>query len=443
MSSGGLWLSLDPARIYEINPGALMNVVYETLYHLPDSSKPDQFAPLLATAMPTVSADGKEVTISIRSGVTFHNSGNAMTAADWVYSLNRTRSLKDNPSYLAEYWDKVEALDPQTLKFTLSAPNPALVAILTSAPLSVTESKIVKEHGGTGVPAPIQDQGSPGPEASAAPDSATEWLNAHSAGTGPYLISQWDPNSEVIIERNPSYWGDQPFFDRIIWRNVVGANEQLQAVQAGEADIAYSLDPDAVDQVKSDSNLQLLTGETISLQYLALNTQQSPGGPLANKQVRQAIASAIDYDGIIQSLLTGAAVRPATIVPLPLPGSNAVLAEAYTNDLTKAQQLFDASGVGTADITLSFQAGGESQGGVDEETLATKIQSDLQRIKGLSVKLNPMDANTWIADYRAGKLQFTLAPWGPGLSRPPELHRAVRSIRRGRRQAHRLHESQG
>jgi peptide/nickel transport system substrate-binding protein len=411
MSSGGLWLSLDPGRIYEINPGSLMNVVYEPLYHLPDSSKPDKFEALLASGMPQVSPDGKEVTVKLRQGVKFHTTGNDMTAVDWVYSLNRTRSLKDNPSYLAEYWDNVEAVDPLTLKFTLSAPQPALVAILTSAPLSVVDSKTVMAHGGTGVAAPAEGEtATPG---AGEADSATEWLNANSAGTGPYKVTQWDPNSEIIIERNPDYWGDAPAFDRIIWRDVVSANEQLQAVQAGEADIAYSLDPDAVDQVKSDPNLQLLTGETISLEYLALNTQEDPGGPLAKKEVRQAIASAIDYDGIISSLLTGAGVRPATIVPLPMPGSEAVKAQSYQNDPAHAQELFDASGVGEAEITFSFQAGGESQGSINEETLATKIQSDLQRVKGLTIKLNPMDANTWIADYRAGKLQFTLAPWGP------------------------------
>ncbi|MDP9367566.1 MAG: hypothetical protein M3Q03_04705, partial [Chloroflexota bacterium] len=48
MSSGGLWLSLDPAYFYEPNHSAAMNVVYETLYHIPDTTRPDYFEPLLA-----------------------------------------------------------------------------------------------------------------------------------------------------------------------------------------------------------------------------------------------------------------------------------------------------------------------------------------------------------------------------------------------------------
>lgn len=401
MSTGGLWLTLDPGHFYEINPSAAMNLIYEPLYHLPDSSEPDQFEPLLADGMPELSADGRQATIRLKPNVTFQTSGNPMTAQDWVFSWTRVKNLKGNPSYLAEYWEGVEAVDDLTLRLTLAEPNPALTAILTSLPLSVVDSARVRENGGTD--APDADQ----------TDTAREYINENSVGTGPFIVAQWDVNSEVILERNPNYWGEAPQIERFIWRNIVDANSQLQAVQAGEADIAFSLDPDAVEQIRTDQNLQLLTGESISLEYLALHTQEQPGGPLANPQVRQAIAHAIDYDGIINGLLGGAGVRPATVVPLPMPGTEAVRESAYQTDTARAQELFDASGVGQIEITLTYGGGDQAQGGIDVETLATKIQSDIQRINGLTIRLNPVDPNQWIEDYRASTLQFTVAPWGP------------------------------
>ncbi len=399
--SGGLWLSLDPGRFYEVNPSTAMNVIYEPLYHIPDASKPDDFVPLLADGMPEISEDRLTATIKLRQGVKFHTSGNEMTADDWIFSWNRLKNLKANPSYLTTYWTKVEAVDPLTLKITLPSPNPALVAILTSAPLSVTDSKVVKEHGGVDV------------EGADTTDKATDWINANSVGTGPYQVTQWDVNTEVNAEKFADYWGDPVKLDRIIWRNIASTTGQLQAVQTGEADIAYSLDPDSVEEVKNDPALQLLTGPTISLEYVAMNVQDSPGGPLAKKQLRQAISYAIDYDGIIKELLGGAAIRPATVVPLPLPGSEAVENLAYKTDLAKAQELFDASGVGNIELSFSYRSGGQGQGGASEDTLATKIKSDLEKVKGLKVKLVPMDPTDWITDYRATKLQFTLAPWGP------------------------------
>jgi peptide/nickel transport system substrate-binding protein len=402
------WITLDPGWIYEIRSQAAMILNYEPLYLLPDSTKPTEFTPLLATDMPQVSEDGLEVTIPLRPGVKFH-SGNEMTADDLIFSWTRLKNIKFQASFLAtDYWDKVEALDPLTIKITLKSPNAALVPILSSTPLSVADSKVLKEHGGTD--AENADQ----------TDTAKDWINAgNSVGTGPYKLTAWDIEGEVVLEKNPDYWGEPPKLDRIIWRNIVEANSQLQAVQAGEADLAYSLDPDVAGSVKDDPNLQLLTGPTLAIEYLAMHTQPDPGGPVSNKLVRQAIGHAVDYNGIINDLMKGAAIQPATIAPEPLLGTDLVHDKRYTTDLNMAQKLFADSGVGPVEITFSYGAGDLAQGGLDVETLATKVQSDLQRIDGLTVKLNPMDAATRLADYRAGKLQFTVSGWTPDY---PDIH---------------------
>jgi peptide/nickel transport system substrate-binding protein len=352
--------------------------------------------------MPQVSEDGLEVTIPLRPGVKFH-SGNEMTADDLVFSWNRLKNIKFQASFLAlDYWSSVEAVDPLTVKITLVSPNAAIVPILCSTPLSISDSKLLKENGGTD--AEDADQ----------TDTAKEWINAgNSAGTGPFRLTAWDIDGEVVLERNPDYWGEAPKLDRIIWRNIVDPNSQLQAVQAGEADIAYSLDPDIAGTVTEDENLQLITGPSLAIDYLALHTQPDPGGPIANPAVRRAIGHAIDYDGIINDLVKGAAIQPATIAPEPLLGTVEVQDKKYTRDLAEAQRLFDESGVGPVEVTLSYGAGDAAQSGVDLETLCTKLQADLQGIEGLTVALNPMDPATRLEDYRAGKLQFTISGWTP------------------------------
>jgi peptide/nickel transport system substrate-binding protein len=402
------WITLDPGWIYEINSQAAMILNYEPLYLLPDSTKPTEFVPLLAADMPQVSDDGLEVTIPLRPGVKFH-SGNEMTADDLVFSWNRLKNIKFQASFLAtDYWDAVEALDPLTVKITLKSPNAAIVPILSSTPLSISDSKLLKEHGATD--AEDADQ----------TDTAREWINAgNSAGTGPFKLTAWDIDGEVILERNADYWGEQPQLDRIIWRNIVDPNSQLQAVQAGEADLAYSLDPDVATSVTEDANLQLITGPSLAIEYLAMHTQPDPGGPVSNSLVRQAIGYAIDYDGIINDLMKGAAIQPATIVPEPLLGTDLVHDRRYTTDLAKAQQLFDESGVGPVEITLSYGAGDSGEGGLDLETLVTKLQADIQQVEGLTVALNPMDPASRLEDYRAGKLQFTVSGWTPDY---PDVH---------------------
>ena len=136
-------------------------------------------------------------------------------------------------------------------------------------------------------------------------------------------------------------------------------------------------------------------------------------GPLLNKQVRQAIGYAIDYDGIINGLLGGAGLHPATTVPEPLLGTVEVREFAYKQDLAKAQQLFDESGVGEAEITLSYDSGGFGEGAVSLDSLAAKLQSDIQQVNGITFNINPMDGTDRITEYRAGRLQATVSPWTP------------------------------
>jgi peptide/nickel transport system substrate-binding protein len=396
------WITLDPGWIYEINSQAGMILNYEPLYILPDSTKPTEFEPLLATEMPTVSDDGLEVTIPLRPGVTFH-SGNEMTADDLIFSWTRLKNIKFQASFLAiDYWDAVEAVDPLTIKITLKSPNAAIVPILAATPLSISDSKLLMENGGTD--AEDADQ----------TDTAREWINAgNSAGTGPFMLTAWDIEGEVVLERNPNYWGAAPALERIIWRNIVDPNSQLQAVQAGEADLAYWLDPDVASSVTEDENLQLISGPSLAIEYLAMHTQEDPGGPVSNKLVRQAIGHAIDYDGIINDLMKGAAIQPATIAPEPLLATLEVQELKYTPDVGTAQELFDESGVGPAEITFSYAAGSSGEGALDLETLCTKLQADLQQIEGLTVTLNPMDPAVRLEDYRAGKIQFTVSGWTP------------------------------
>lgn len=400
---GQNWLYFDPAKIYEINPAAGFQIVYECLYHIPNGNDIGTIEPLLAEAMPAVSDDGLTATIKIRPGVKFHNTGNEMTADDWVWSWNRLKNLLGNPSFLVtDFIESFSAVDPTTIEIKLQAPNAALAAILTSLPMSVTDSKAAQEHGGVAQ------------EGADKSDKLTDWLNqGNSIGTGPYRLAQWDVANEIILDNNADYWGDTAAFDRIIFRNVADSSTRLQLLETGEADFAFSADPDQMQQVLDNQGLQLVEGPSLAYEYLALNNTKEVGGPLASKEARQAIAHAVDYSGIIDGLLGGRAVRPATVVPLGLLGADEVEQRAYQTDIAKANELWTASGNGPAELILTYGAGQATPAGLGRDVLAAKLQEDIQKIDGVTVKLAPMDSNQRLQDYRDGKLQFTMSDWSP------------------------------
>jgi peptide/nickel transport system substrate-binding protein len=416
--SGNQWLTLDPGWFFEINSAAAMNLIYEALYHIPDGSKPTEILPLLATELPTFSEDGLTATIPLRQGVLFHNSGNEMKAADVVFSWNRLKHIGFQGSFLgSDYWTEVTAVDDYTIQVTLASPNAALAAVMTAIPLSITDSARVIEFGGTDA-APAEQPTEEGEDAPVAPEvqaneDARVLIDTDSVGTGPYRVVSFELGSELILEPNPDYWGEAAQLQQVIWSNTTEANAQVQRVQIGEADIAYSLPPDQVESVQSDANLQVLSGPTLAIAYMALNLREDWGGPLANQQVRQAIGHALDYDGYIQGIMGGAGVRPATIVPLPLTGSEAIQANAYAYDVARAQELWDASGVGEQEITLTYDTDTVAPGGASYETIAVKVKSDLEQIQGLTVALAPAPGTERLAAYRAGEFQATLSPWTP------------------------------
>lgn len=409
-AAGGKWLTLDPAWFYEIEPAAAMYLIYDTLYHVPDSNNPGDVQPLLAEGPIEFSEDGLTARIKLKAGVTFSKSGNPMTAADWVFSWTRLKNTGYQPAFLAtDYWTEVTAIDDATLQLSLASPNAALAAVLTSLPLAVTDSVRVREFGGTdATPEAAPEEG-----IAAAEDDTAATISGDTVGTGPFMCTQWDIEADVILERNPNFWGEASTLERAIWNASGDANTELQKVQLGDADIAVHLNADQIETVKGDPNLQLLTGPTLAIEYIGMNVTEEKGGPLANQQVRQAIAYAIDYDAFKNDILSGAADRPASPVPLGLLGADIVKPKAYALDLTKAQELWDASGVGEQDIELIYNSDGGAAGGVSYETLAVKVQSDLQQIQGLTVTLTPLVGIDRIARYRAGDFQMTISPWTP------------------------------
>ncbi len=416
--SGSYWLGLDPAWYYEINPTMAMFAIYDQLYAGPDGSNPTDIQPLLADGMPALSDDLLTATIKLRQGIKFQRTGNEMTADDVIFSFNRLAATYAQSSFLAtDYWTDIQKVDDYTIQLTLPAPNSGLAAVLASIPLSITDSTQVAEWGGTTDRPDFTDTTTDDEKANntsiLANKDAQARINEQGAGTGPFMVDQWDTNSSVILIANPDFWGEAPKVEQIIFTNITEANAQLQAVETGDADIAYSLNPDSLASIESNPDLQIIQGASLSIQYLAMNLDEEFGGPVANPQVRQAFAYAIDYDSIINNILLGGAVRPALPIPIPFPGSEAMLEKAYTYDPAKAQELWDASGVGDQEIEITYDSDAPGEGGVNLETLATAVKANLEAIDGLTIKLSPMPGNERIGKYRARDFQATISPWSP------------------------------
>lgn len=414
--------SYDPARGYTQTSGIVERVTYETLVTFPNTDA-SSIIPMLASSW-EVSEDGLTYSFTLRDGAVF-SSGNAVTADDVVFSVNRLKNVKSSPAFQADNIASVEAVDAKTAKITLATPNPAFLSLLASAFFSITDSAVVKANGGTdAVGADTADQAGP-------------YLDGKSAGSGPYLLDSWEKTVKTVLVRNPNYQGAAPYFDRVIINNIPEAAAQKDALEAGDVDLALDLTSDQIGTLKDNPDISIFSGPGNITHFLLMNDDPAIGGVVANPKVQLAIRYALDYDGY-KALWGG--VTPGTNLAVQFAGAFGE-DKAFKRDTDKAGSLLDEAGfvdddndpatprVATKDalyteagkpLEISLDYPDFTFQGVNMNTNAQKVQSDLAEV-GIKVNLNVGDLQTKLQEYRDGKEGFGYWFWGPDFLDPSDF----------------------
>lgn len=385
--------SYDPAHAFNPTSGMVHQVTYDTLVTFPEADA-SSIEPLLAESW-TISEDDLVYTFTLRDDVTFVG-GEPLTADDVVFSFNRLKNVGAQPSFLADPIASVEAEDDRTVSITLTAPRPSFLAELTNSAFSVVNADAVRERGGTDA------------EDAAETDAAMSFLNQTSAGTGPYVLESWTPQEQTVLVRNPDYWGEPPFFDRIVIVNIPEAATQRVALVSGNIDLATDLTPDQVANLAGNEDIDIYLGSSTWTHFLLMNRDPAIGGPMADPLVAQAVRYALDYQGY-RDLWAGS-VTPGTNMWVGLAGAFGQ-DRALTRDLERARELLAEAGYDNGfEITLQYPD--LTFAGVNLSTNAQKIQADLADI-GINVRLLPGEVQVALEGYRSGQQGFAYWFWGP------------------------------
>jgi peptide/nickel transport system substrate-binding protein len=391
-------ISLDPAVAYEFSGILVVHNAYDTLVKFEGADLANIKAGL-ATSWDTKDAGATwDITFKLKSGVKFA-SGNPLTADDVVYSLQRVIKLNKSPAFLFTdiagiKVDAIKATDASTVVVSLpkTASAQSFLSILTFTVGGIVDSKEVKTHETAG-------------------DFGSGWLLDHSAGSGPYNVDHWTKNSEVLLKANANYGGTKPALTGVLVKHVPESTNQQFALEKGDADVARNLSPQQIAALQGKTGIATTSGNSLLLVYLGMNATVKP---LDNVNVREALRTAIDYDGIIKDLLKGNAKKVQGIVPVGLAGANETA--PFQADVTKAKALLAQAGQ-TA-ITLEFLVPtGQAPGGVAFSDLAAKLQSDWAKI-GVTVNIKQTTTADLLTTYRAQKGQLVMIYWGPDFPDP-------------------------
>jgi peptide/nickel transport system substrate-binding protein len=391
----------DPARMNFYTPPLTTRTVYETLITLAPGDY-QTLRPLLAESWERT-PDGKGFRFRLRKNVKFV-SGAPMTADDVKFSFDRLVNVKDQPSAYADNLGRVEVVDPYTVDVFPTNMDLPLLTILTAPSCGIYEKKIALANGAT-ADADAKNT-----------DKAAQWFGTTSIGTGPYKLVTWERNVQVTMVRNPHYWNGTPGFERVIIRHIGDGGAQLLALKRGDIDVAFNLSPSsslrsATPRTSRSRRSRRSTTSTWRSPALPSSIRSWPG-----RKPRQAIAYAIDYDGIRDALFGGVGVRPASFIPYGIGGSSKPFVEQarYGLNPAKAKEMLAKAGVPDG-FEFEMAYGTAAIAGASFPVIAQKMQSDLAKV-GIKAQLRPMDyANLRTVYYQGRRARWscrgTSTPW--------------------------------
>jgi peptide/nickel transport system substrate-binding protein len=297
-----------------------------------------KIVPALAEELPKLVAP-TTWEVKLRRGVKFHN-GEEFNAESVKWSLERVKTgLRASSNFRPI--EKVDIVDPYTVRVQTSKPWPTFTTIMTFRQASMYP-----------------------PKAYAGKDSA--FISKNPIGTGPYKLVRWSKDEEIVLEANEQYWRGAAKIKTVVFRPIPDDAVRVAALQNGEVDVAVNIPPHLANIIANHPKIFLSTAPSIRTLQLMFVTheydaQHKPVGPYkgvtADKRVRQAIAYALDVDEIIKGVLDGKAMRTATLLT-PLHFGYDPALKPIKQDLGKVKQLLTEAGFpGGLELTLNSPQG--------------------------------------------------------------------------------------
>lgn len=387
-------VAIDPAQAYEFSSGEFVTQVYDRLVQY-DAEDTTVLSAGLASEW-SIDEAGKAITFTIRDGVKFH-SGNPVRAEDVTFSFKRVVILNQAPAFILtqlgwtpENIDQMVAVDGNkvTVKYEGDFSSAFVLNVLAARPASVVDEVTVMQHEANG-------------------DLGNAWLNANSAGSGPFKLRAYRPAELITLDANPDYFKGAPVLKSVIIRHVAEAATQQLLLESGDVDLAKNLTPDQVAGFEGNANVKVETYPQAAVHFLSFNQKTESLTPPA---VWEAARYLVDYEGMVGSFLKGQMQVHQAFWPKGFPG--ALEETPFTYDPAKAKQILADAGITTPiNVTLD----------VINSTPFTDMAQSLQATfaeGGINFEIIPGTGSQVITKYRARTHEAMLLYWGPDFMDP-------------------------
>lgn len=398
--------SVDPHFHNVGQNNALRRHIFESLVSADENQKPQ---PGLAASWRNV--DDTTWEFKLRPGVKFSN-GKDFTARDVIYSVCRIPLVENSPSNFTiatKGIEEIQTPDPQTLIIKTKGPYPLLpiemsvFGIISADAFGAGPDLKFSKSGCTGVGTP--------------PKSADFNDPTKAIGTGPYKLKEYTRGTQLVLERNDTYWGNKPAWKSVTFRPITSPGPRVAALLAGDVDMIENPPIQDFDQIKK-AGFNVVQGLSNRIIYIHLDQfkgadWKTPGvkgtdkNPFLDKRVREAMSKAINRDAIVERIMGGVAVPAGELLPVPLFGTSPDR-KPDRYDPEAAKKLLAEAGYPNG---FELVLGSPNDRYINDEKVAQAVAQMLTRI-GIKTTVDSMTASTFFS--RRNKYDFSayLAGWG-------------------------------
>jgi peptide/nickel transport system substrate-binding protein len=341
-----------------------------------------------------LSEDKQRLTFTLRKGVKFHN-GRELTTDDIVKNFERAANRDLNHSLFGytRPITGVKAVDATNVEVTFSEPAPQIWDLVTV-------------------------MGIVAPEASSPDD-----MKSRPIGTGPFKFQEWLPGQHARFVKFADYWeSGRPYLDEVVIRAMPDPQAILANLEAGGLDIMQAVPLNEVPRLRNDQNVRIVLGTEASQFYTVYMNVARP--PFDKKEVRQAVAHAIDRKTIVDTVLYGVGKASQTPFPDWSLAYDPKHVDWFPYNLDKAKQLLTTAGFPngfeTSITTISSSP--------ELKNYAQVIQADLAKI-GVKMNINDISSAEWNQVWPAKQYDMMAASAGFSHKDPATLFASMSGYR--------------
>ena len=288
---------------------------------------------------------------------------------------------------------RITAVDEHTITFHLCAPDVAFLQKISLQPFQIDDSGYLKAHAQDGT------------------------LSVKPNGTGPFQLTSWERESQIVLSRFNGYWGEKAQAKSLVFQWQTDSAAKTLELESGVADGIDNVAPTDIERISANPEFTVYPRDGLSIMYMGFNNNYAPFSDL---RVRKALAMSLDRQRIIDTFYPKGSSVATHFTPCAINYACGGK-DWYEQDTATARQLLAEAGYPNGFSTTLSYRDVVRRHTPNPTAIAVDVQSQLAAI-GINAKLDLQESSTFQKNRDSGKISgLFLAGFGADYLDPTDF----------------------